>query len=316
MPRDFFSATAEQLVYVVEAIVALPNCDKDFVIRYTDLPTKQAENALAMSTDLGLVIQSGNTYYPNGPLPRLFVSKREAQRASALRIALEDYEPFIRFRSFIVAGNSPDDAARKTRTVLDLAPHREEVKDALLSLGTYSGALVQQGGGSVVAGHEVLENELETLASGCDDLASAEQFISGRLGPSVLEFSRTDVLVPLSNALVRALQGDGSGALTEAGNGFESFLTFFGSQLGHPVDTKHGINSKVEEIKKQAGLPGKIVNMTKYLGHLRNAADHGIDADVGASWTISTNTGLEFVYVACSAIQTMEAWRNNKHCIL
>jgi hypothetical protein len=43
-------------------------------------------------------------------------------------------------------------------------------------------------------------------------------------------------------------------------------------------------------------------NVGKYLGHVRNAADHGIDRDVAAQWGIRPSTGIEYVFVACSFI--------------
>ena len=54
-------------------------------------------------------------------------------------------------------------------------------------------------------------------------------------------------------------------------------------------------------------LPKKLIVMGKYLGHIRNAADHGADPEVGAARQIQQSTGLEFVYVACSFISAVRA---------
>jgi hypothetical protein len=46
------------------------------------------------------------------------------------------------------------------------------------------------------------------------------------------------------------------------------------------------------------------VEAAKYLGQVRNAADHGVDVDpeVGAVWHIQRTTSVQYVFVACSFI--------------
>ena len=49
----------------------------------------------------------------------------------------------------------------------------------------------------------------------------------------------------------------------------------------------------------------KLVHVGSYLGAVRNAADHGTDADINNSaWQVRDATALEYVYVACSFIAT------------
>jgi hypothetical protein len=90
-----------------------------------------------------------------------------------------------------------------------------------------------------------------------------------------------------------------------AGNAVESFLAEIGTATGVALNTKHGINAKAEELKGKGHLVGKLLNISKYLGHIRNAADHGADAEVGAPWDIRRSTGVEYVFVACSFISTV-----------
>lgn len=50
-------------------------------------------------------------------------------------------------------------------------------------------------------------------------------------------------------------------------------------------------------------LPRYLIHMGSYLGAIRNAADHGPDADINNQpWEIRDATGLEYVFVACSFI--------------
>jgi hypothetical protein len=111
-----------------------------------------------------------------------------------------------------------------------------------------------------------------------------------------------DVVVPLANAALRAKAGDGRGSVVLSGNAVESFLVAYGTRVTVDVSTKAGINSKADELSQNGKLPKKLLNVSKYLGHIRNAADHGIDAEIGAPWIIRPATGLEYVFVACSFI--------------
>jgi hypothetical protein len=58
-----------------------------------------------------------------------------------------------------------------------------------------------------------------------------------------------------------------------------------------------GLNAKLERFATVNALPRKLIFVGKYLGNIRNAADHGLgDPDVAAPWTIQESTGMEFVY--------------------
>lgn len=221
-----------------------------------------------------------------------------------MRIILESYDPFVVFRDRLSATDSADNAAQQTRALLNLSAHREEIKDSLISLGTYSNALRALGGGKYTRADAVLENSLNTAATAASVQASAEAHIRTELGASADQVSRQDVLLPLASALQRALSGDAAAAVTEAGKAVESFLAELAGRLGVSLVGANGIGQKLDKFRVGQKLPKKIIEAAKYLGQVRNAADHGrdIDPDVNSVWTIQKSTGLQFVYVACSFI--------------
>ena len=53
----------------------------------------------------------------------------------------------------------------------------------------------------------------------------------------------------------------------------------------------------------------------KYLGHVRNAADHGIDAEVNHEWDICQNTAEEYVHVAQTVIANIVMGLNNRFVV-
>jgi hypothetical protein len=66
----------------------------------------------------------------------------------------------------------------------------------------------------------------------------------------------------------------------------------------------NGISQKLDKFRPGNHLPKKIVEAAKYLGHVRNAGDHGVDndPDVGAAWSIQPVTAVLYVHVACAFI--------------
>lgn len=309
MARSFSPATAEQVVAAVEAVVVNQQPTRaEFVAAFTDLPKDHADAALKLATDLSLLAYQSGTYTVASPLCRLVVAPNQMQKAAVLRIVLESYQPFVLFRDRLVATGLAATAAQQTRAALSLGAHHEVIKDTLISLGTYSHALVTEGGGRYRPEDNPFENTLEILAKGCRDAAAAEARIREQLGAdAATTTSREEVIVPLADALLRASAGDSRGAVVAAGNATESYLDGLASRLGVNLAGATGINSKLDRFAQGNNLPRKLIQVGKYLGHIRNAADHGIDEEVGASWTIRGPTGLEYVFVACSFLAATTA---------
>jgi len=110
------------------------------------------------------------------------------------------------------------------------------------------------------------------------------------------------VIVPLANALRRAGHADPRGSVVEAGNALETFLDVLAAKLsGVSFSGATGINAKLDRLGS-GGLARKLIQAGKYLGAVRNAADHGADPEVGVPWQIQENTGLVYVFSACSFI--------------
>jgi hypothetical protein len=306
MPRLFATTTAEQVIATVEAVVVNnKRTTVAFAADFSDnLPNvAQATAALEMAQDLGLVQRDGPGWINRSPLSRFLSTSAQPQKAAVMRIVLESYEPFIVFRQQLVATGDATKAARQTRTVLDLDAHHEQIKDTLVGLGTYAQALKTSGGGQYAPGDQPIANVLAELARACADVAAAEARIREHLGQDAANaVSKTDVIDPLANALIRAAKPDPRAAVTEAANAVESFLTAAAPNANVGLAGANGINAKVQRFVTAHVLPAKIASVGHYLGHLRNAADHGADQEVGAPWTIRDATGLEYVFVASSFI--------------
>lgn len=302
MAHRFSQATAEQVLSAVDAVVANGKTTKaDFVEAFADLPSVQAAAALELADDLGFLCREGDGYRSASPLCRFVVASNEMQRAAVLRIVLEAYDPFVIFRSRLAVG-SPSNAAQQTKVLLDLDAHREAIKDTLISLGTFSHALITEGGGRYTPDAQHGSSKFEALATACQEAAAAEAHVTELLAEVLDDVPRDHVIVPLANALKRAGQGDPRGSVVEAGNAVETFLDVLAAKFeGVNLVGATGINAKLDRLSN-AGLPKKLTQAGKYLGTVRNAADHGADPDTGVPWEIQENTSLAYVFSACSFI--------------
>lgn len=313
MPSPFPS-TAEQVVAAVEA-VAVNNGPTDvaLVSEFADLPTARAEAALALAVELELLSEASGDYSVASPLCRFFVSAAQQRSAAALRIALESYDPFVAFRARLPYAATASDAARHVKATHGLSGHHDEIRDTLVSLGTFTQGLVSAGGGQYKVPIDEPEEDLNAIASACDDAAKAESQIRAHLGSAAPLSSEDEVIRPLTDALQRAGRGDPDGAVQQAGNAVEAYLVELAARKTVNITGANGLNAKLERIAQAHSLPEKLKRVSKYSGDIRNAADHGPDADIGnVSWTIRQNTGTEYVFVSCSLLASLAAWENGE----
>lgn len=298
--------TAEYVMGAVEALVVTGGpTTAELIAEFLDTTPGNATAALEMAEELKLLSRNGAAYASASPLCR-FTAIPE-QKAAVLRILIESYRPFTVFRERLLATADLNRAAQATKIVCNLPAHRDVVKDTLISLGTYSRALVPEGGGNYQLEAASLVNALQVIASACKDITIAEGRIRSQLGPAaeaVLATQRDTVIVPLADALVRANSRDGAGAVQAAGNAVESHIAAMAGRMGVNIAGANGIIEKLSRFgAAPRHLPRKLIHIGSYLGAIRNAADHGPDPDIDdASWQIRDATGLEYVFVACSFI--------------
>jgi hypothetical protein len=298
------ATTAEQVVACVAAVSPVQRrVDEKFVAEFVDTTPALAGSALRMSVDLGLLRENGSDYEVADPLSHFTRTPDALTKSAVLRVFLERYEPFRVFRQQLAESGDLDRAARQTKALVEITASTAEVRETLINLGSYCGAFLPKGGGQYDTDRGPLDNVLKRIAESAALEASAERTVRDQIGTvaaGVADYN--DVIKPLAKAMTRAAGGDGDGAVLEAGNAVESYLSGLAGRKNVDVTNDHGINAKLAKLRSTGNLPAKIVNMGGYLGHLRNAADHGIDADIGASWSIGRSTGLEYTFVACSFI--------------
>lgn len=316
MPRAFSQATAEQVIRVSEATIALGGkAEKQSISGYTDFPLNLTEKALLLAEDLQLIKENNGTFAPLSPLCKLLRTPQEKERAAVLRITIESFEPFQIFREELEATADASIAATRTKARLDLDCHREEIKDTLVSLATFSGALIVSHGNNYERDNKSMSNLLLELAEGSGEEAAAVYLIRCELGVGAADWvDHANVVVPLATSLRHASGGNaGREAVLHAGNAVDSFLDAYAAQCGANLQGATGINGKLDKLQNQGHLPKKLQFIGKYIGHCRNAADHGLDQDVGAAWDISDATGRNIVFVSAQFIASIYKKQSNSY---
>lgn len=299
--------TADHVMAAVEAVWANGGkASVAIVADFIETTAPRATAALDLAVELNLLTHAAGTYSVASPLCRFTLTPE--QKTAVFRLVIEAYKPFTVFRERLVATSDVSQAARQTKTVCSLGADRDEVRDTMISLGTYSHALTTGGGGNFQLEVGSLDNMLQVLALASTDMMAAEARIRLQLGPAAeATVSRDYVIVPLADALIHAKNRDPSGAIQAAGNAVESHIDAMASagRMNIALGSATGIISKLNRFATPRRLPAKLIHVGSYLGAIRNAADHGGDTDIsGATWQIRDNTGLEYVYVACSFIAT------------
>jgi hypothetical protein len=311
--RPFYQATAEQVVLVSEAIVSLGNSNANSVATFTDLPQDIAESALNLSVDLGLLSILSGEYGVLSPLCKLLRTPQDREKAAILRVLLESYEPLQVFREEHHATKNVTEAARRTKTKLDLDCHREDVKATLLSLSTFSGVLTLSQGNDYIQETDGLTALLDELVAGSREIADATKTIHVELGASAYQVDHALVIEPLVAGLRHAVAGAGREAVLQGGIAVENHLNETALHHGVNVVRANGVNAKMDLLLAANHYPPKLSNVCKYLGHIRNAADHGADRDIQAMWDITPQTGRNYIFVAAMFIRSTLSHRSGTH---
>ena len=282
------------------------------VADFLDLPVPKAREALNLAEDLGLIRDNGGVISSASPLARLLTTPVLQQRAALMRVAVESYEPFLIFRERLHANAGvATSAAQQTKSLLGLSEHREVIKETLVSLGTYCRSFRATGGGLHTVQFDY-DDDLRTQLTGVvSQLSEAGLRVRDWLSEDLRSYAvNRDVLDPLAEAYLKVSQGDSRGAVLNAGNAVESYLAQLAGDMGVNVSSAHGLGAKVAAFEAAGALPKKILAIGRYLSNVRNGADHGVDAEIGAAWTIRDGTGEDFLRVSVTFMEiTLDCYR-------
>lgn len=316
MPYNIVFSPAEDIVGVVDAILAKPeNCTKDYISEFADISLSQAENALIMAQQLNLItIYPDGTYESDSFLARLIVSSRnDNHKAAIMRLVLEQYEPYIKFKARCLFTDSMDLASKQIKAMFSMTSTYKDIRNTFINIGTYSRALINDGANSYVFNQDDV-SYIEILELALKFKANDDHALSNQLGEVLCDYLDTDkVFKPLSDAYskIQNYTNDKKSIILYAGNAFESFLQQIADENNISLAGKAGISSKADALSRI--LSKKHRGMIHYIIQIRNAADHGADSDEnGRVWNISDETAQFYPLIISGIIKDIFEYKNGR----
>lgn len=314
MPYNIVLTTAEDIVGVVDAILAKPeDCTKEYICEFADISMNQTENALLMAQELSLIsLKSDGTYISNSFLARLIISSRnDTHKAAIMRLALEQYEPYIRFKLRHGFTGSLEAASKQVRVMYSMTSTHRDIKNTIINIGTYSRSLINDGANSYKFNHDDVKY-IEILELALKFKANDDNALAIHLGETVCSYiSKENVFNPLSEAYskMQNIANDKRTVILYAGNAFESFLQQIAEDNNISLQGKNGISAKANALTSV--LSKKHRGMIQYVIQIRNAADHGADVDEnGQVWDISEDTANFFPFIVANLIKDIVNYKN------
>ncbi len=308
MKYNIVLTTAEDIVSVVDAVLARSEkCDLIFISKFADISELQAKNALDMAIEMGLLTmdQDGICYKSESLLARLLVSARSDQhKATIMRFVLEQYRPFITFKARYSFSQSIDLACKQVKTLYGMSSSYKDVKNTLTNIATYAKAMISDGANQYIFNDDCV-TYLEILDVVLKSKANDEYALRTLLGEETYGFvDEEKVYSPLSDAFSKVQNelSDCKTIVLYAGNAFESFLKQIADKHQKDLTGKSGIVQKSNALSDV--ISKKHRGMIDYIGHVRNAADHGADVDEnGAVWGISEETARVYPTIVATIIK-------------
>jgi hypothetical protein len=317
---DLAQCTAEQVVDAVEAVTLAGNPRTAAEIKaYVNHPDTAVDNALAVAVQLGLLEKDGGKFKAAHPYEHYFSEATESHRIDVLRFALEAFPPYRHFKQRLGFHSDTLRAARETKLRFGYGNHEAEIRETLLSLGQFSGSLTYSTGtGYAVSRSGTVDEFLAVAETISAEGASVDDLLREKLGASAYEYiqnEQDDIINHLRGALQKVLAGElDEGVVIRVGNACENFLVKVAADHNPPINLtgKTGIIQKANALKAGGAIAAKHLGYTDFIGHLRNAAEHGIDPDVNADWSITPaaiRLGVESLLAAIKSVVALQEGR-------
>jgi hypothetical protein len=101
------------------------------------------------------------------------------------------------------------------------------------------------------------------------------------------------------------------------GNACENFLVKVAADQNPAISLAGatGIITKADKLRAGKAIAAKHLGFFQYIGNIRNAADHGIDTDINAQWSLSPDTVRQSVLVCLACIRSVVGLSHASHSL-
>lgn len=320
MSFEIYRTTAEHIIGATDAALQKKDgVDEALVAQFLGITDDYARNALCMAEQLGLLSRNeASKFVPLFPYAVYLITSVRQHKAAILRFVLEQYPPYKTFKSRLALTGLAPEAANQARALHNIQEHRDVILWTFVDLGTYANSLVSEGAGLFRPAEGEATDYLLVIEEAVQNREIVELHVRRRMGSEAAEWiDQQEVLSHLVTAYQRAgaADEDSRAPIVHAANAVESFLSHLAAHHNLNIQNAHGINAKADRLAQADCLKTKHKFMLKYLGHVRNAADHGVDQEIGQAWEISQTTAIEYVHVAQSVISDIVAYLSGSYIV-
>lgn len=320
MAYSIEATAAEHVIGAVDAVLShTPSAREQDISEFCQLRIDSTRRAIRMAEQLTLIQEDAGAYSCGSPLARLLIGAMGANRSAVFRVILESYTPFNFFCGRIYLGEDPSMAADRVKAVFKLSEHRDDIRDTLISFGTYCSSIESLGAGlyRIPSVDRRTPEHLAAVGFLLRTADAAHAGLAAALGPAAYAFLHEAKALEELQLAYGMLGGtpDPRALVVHVGNAVESFLVKLGKDRSIDLTSANGINQKAQRLSVNKGLTAKHQAMLGFLGHVRNAADHGVDADLNAQWIVSDRIARQYISVAVSTFASILESINAKYVL-
>lgn len=312
--------TAEQVLDVVEAVAILEReaLPTDLETSLLHAPESIA-HALQVAGALGFLASDTKkgTYSTAQLFGYYFAAAGASRKVDLLRFALESFAPYQYFKARLIVHGNAQKASRETKSRFKYSNHDGEILETLLSLGQYCGSLTATGGKVEVSSADP-DSFLSVFESSSNDEMGIKRLIREIVGDEAFEFIRDDSVGVIDHTVAVFVQiresDDGTEGAVRLGNACENFLNRIADSEVPAISLTgtNGIIQKADRVKAGKAITKKHLGSFQFIGQMRNAADHGIDSDIGLEWAVSVTSVENALRVFLAVVRSCVAFKNGK----
>ena len=281
-------ASGSNIVAMVDLVVMSPGATAADCAAFADIPETRASDALAAAELLGLLRPDGQGYAQTDWRAEVLAAGSVDQKRQIFRAQLERFEPYVYVRLRMIQGFDILQACREARARFALENQPAVIRDIFLNWGLHARSLVgDPPGPDTSAG---IDSPLAAVIDPILDAGNAvEEFVSDALTPALYVGLDQGVRDNLLLGVRRFLNQEEPRSVGQPlGIAFEDYLRSVAGAAGVDVSTKNGITEVGIELRSQHLIAKKHIALVQAVGAIRIAIEHGIDADEGHEWQITT----------------------------
>ena len=291
--------------------------------------------AIEAAKDLGFLnVSSGSIYDADLSLTEPLPSTPwdEPTKRALFRKHLQQYEPYVKFHSFLDIGNSVDSAARRVSIYYEITPLMSGEENTLAGWGLYAGTLIKFDEIVQIAPAVKSESVMKTVPNlsgflqAMDTEMASRVFIQTFLGQQAYDFLTDEVKKDLVESMTLAVSRP-EDAVICMGRALEDYMKILARERnvllekddGRPIST---IGEMIDKLRREDCLANHHVNALKGLevytdadlfqglSAYRAMPVHGMDPDADMRWSLSTEVAI------VGALQLLLSIRSTYHYVV